>query len=317
VFERPFRDILTNGIRLRVLVEGQGPLVILVHGFPQGWYLWRRQIAPLVAAGYCVAVPDMRGYGGSDRPAAVEDYNIVELCRDVDGIASALGAETYTVVGHDWGALVAWHTALLYRARVRGVVGMGVPYVRLRRGALTDQANFGDRFWYIAYFQEPDRAETELERDVRRSLRMMFAALGGSAGGVWLGQLQHPRSAGLLDCLVDPPRLPEWLTEDDLDYYTAQFRESGFRGPINWYRNIDRNLDLTPQLETAPIEQPALFIAGANDPVLGYLPGFVDSMDALVPNLRAKILVPGAGHWVQVEQPDVVNRALLEFLRTG
>ncbi|HUN56554.1 MAG TPA: alpha/beta hydrolase [Candidatus Binataceae bacterium] len=314
--QRNFEMIKTNGITLRTVVEGKGPLVILLHGFPQSWYLWRHQIDPLVAAGYQVAVPDQRGYGGSDKPAAIEAYNIVELTNDVAGLATALGHERFIVVGHDWGAPVAWHTALLHPQRVRAVVGMSVPYVRGREGVMTKQENFGDNFWYIVYFQQPGVAEAELETDIPKSLRMVYFSISGDAPqGIWF--VKKPASAKFLDGLVDPPSLPSWLTAEDLDYYVAQYRQSGFRGPINWYRNIDRNIAITPQLEHAKIEQPAFFIAGSKDIVLSFGGGgLLAMMDQWVPNLRGKVIIDGAGHWVQAERPGPTNEALLGFLKT-
>jgi pimeloyl-ACP methyl ester carboxylesterase len=314
--QRNFRRIRTNGITLRTVVEGQGPLIILLHGFPQCWYLWRHQIDPLVQAGFQVAVPDQRGYGASDRPAAVEAYNIIELTNDVVGLAGALGHEQFIVVGHDWGAPVAWHTALLHSKRVRAVVGMSVPYLRGQAGIMTRQENFGDNFWYIVYFQKPGVAEAELEADIRKSLRMTyFAASGDAPEELWF--VQKPASARFLDGLIDPPALPSWLTEEDLDYYVAQYQQGGFRGPLNWYRNMDRNIELTPQLENAKIEQPAFFIAGSKDIVLRYGGGgLLEAMNPYLTDLRGKVLVDGAGHWVQAERPEPVNEALLGFLKT-
>ena len=314
--QRNFQMIKTNGVALRTVVEGSGPLAILLHGFPQCWYLWRHQIDPLVAAGFQVAIPDQRGYGGSDRPAPIEAYNIVELCNDVAGLASALGHQRFIVVGHDWGANVAWHTALLHPKRVKAVVGMSVPYLRGRVGAMTRQENFGDNFWYIVYFQAPGVAEAELEADLRRTLRMVYFSISGDAPeGLWLKP--KPVSAKLLEGLIDPPWLPAWLTAEDLDYYVEQFKQSGFRGPLNWYRNIDRNIEITPQLEFAKIEQPACFIAGKKDLVLSFGGGgLLAAMAPYVPDLRGKILVEGAGHWVQAERPGETNAALLAFLKS-
>jgi len=313
--ERNFQMIETNGICLRVVVEGNGPLVILLHGFPQCWYLWRHQIDPLVQAGFQVAVPDQRGYGGRDKPEAIEAYNIVELTNDVAGIADALGHQQFLVVGHDWGAPVAWHTALLHADRVRAVVGMSVPYVRGRVGVMTRQENFGDNFWYIVYFQTPGVAEAELEADIQKSLRITyFVASGDAPDGIWF--IQKPATAKLLDGLPDPDSLPAWLTKEDLDYYVEQYRKSGFRGPLNWYRNIDRNLEITPQLENAKIEQPAFFIAGKKDLVLSFAGGgLLDLMNNYVSDLRGKVLIDGAGHWVQMEKPAEVNEALVGFLK--
>jgi pimeloyl-ACP methyl ester carboxylesterase len=314
--ERHFQLIETNGIRLRSVVEGKGPLVILLHGFPQCWYLWRHQIDPLVEAGFQVAAPDQRGYGGSDRPAEIEAYNIIELTNDVVGLADALGHERFIVVGHDWGAPVAWHTALLHPRRVRAVAGLSVPYTRGRVGTMTRQENFGDNFWYWVYFQQPGVAEAELEADLRKSLRMIYFVVSGDIPEE-MRPVKKPATAKFLDGMTDPERFPSWVTEEDLDYYVAQYQQSGFRGPLNWYRNIDRNIEITPQLETAKIEQPSFFIAGNKDPVLSFGRGnWVSKMDDLVTDMRGKVFIEGAGHWVQMERPAEVNEALLGFLRT-
>ena len=317
---RNFQTIETNGIRLRVVVEGTGPLVILLHGWPQCWYLWRHQIDPLVAAGFQVAIPDQRGYGGSDKPAAIEAYNMLELTNDVAGIATALGHEKFLVVGHDWGAPVAWHTALLHPQRVKAVAGLSVPYTRWRKGTLTQQEFYGDRFWYMVYFQQPGVAEAEFEADLRKSLRMIYYSVSADAPREGL-RMNKPSTAKFLDGMIDPETLPAplpaWLTEEDLDYYVAQYEQSGFRGPINWYRNIDRNCDLTPQLEHAHIEQPSFFIAGKRDPVLAFGDGKgIESMQRRLNDLRGIVLLDDAGHWVQIERPNEVTEALLGFLNT-
>ena len=312
--QRSFRLIETNGIRLRTVVVGQGPLIILLHGWPQCWYLWRHQIDPLVAAGFQVAVPDQRGYGGSDAPQEIEAYDILHLTGDVVGIADALGHSTCIVVGHDWGAPVAWNTALLHAERVRAVVGMSVPYFRWPAGLFTRQENFGDEFWYMVYFQKPGVAEAELEADVRRTLRMIHFSLSGSAPEQLFFE-PKPSTAGFLDGLIDPQELPRGMTQEDLDYYVAQYQQSGFRGGLNWYRNLDRDMEVTPQLEGKQILQPALFLAGEKDLVLKF-PGMnLDTMCALIPNLQGCIIVPGAGHWVPAEYPEEVNRSLLDFLK--
>jgi len=314
--ERNFQLIETNGVRLRAVVEGKGPLVILLHGFPQCWYLWRHQIDPLVEAGFQVVAPDQRGYGGSDCPAEIEAYNIIDLTNDVVGLADALGHERFIVVGHDWGAPVAWHTALLHPKRVRVVVGMSVPYTRWRAGTMTRQENFGDNFWYIVYFQQPGLAEAELEADLRRSLRTIYFTASGDLPAGML-PTRKPATAKYLDGMTDPERFPSWLTEEDLDYYVEQYQQSGFRGPLNWYRNIDRNIEITPQLENAKIEQPSFFIAGKKDPVLSFGGGgWLSQMDNWVSDMRGKVFIEGAGHWVQMERPAEVNEALLGFLRT-
>jgi pimeloyl-ACP methyl ester carboxylesterase len=312
--------IATNGIELHVAEQGTGPLVVLLHGFPEGWHSYRHQLPFLAAAGFRVVAPDQRGYGDSDRPEAIEAYDQVTLAADVAGLIEALGEQQAVVVGHDWGAAVAWNTALLHPGRVRAVAGMSVPFsARPPMSPLAFlRAYFKDRFFYILYFQTPGVAEAELEADVRRSLRMMFYSLSGDAppGSAFRPQAAvAPGSAGaLLPTLIDPPRLPPWLSEAELDEYAAPFARHGFRAPLNWYRNIDRSWRLTAHLTGAKIEQPALFVAGAQDAVLAWNPGALEAMPPLMPNLRATVIVPGAGHWIQQERPDQVNAALLEFV---
>jgi pimeloyl-ACP methyl ester carboxylesterase len=168
----------------------------------------------------------------------------------------------------------------------------------------------------MVYFQKPGVAEAELESNIRRSLRMIyFAASGDAPPGLWF--VRKPSTAKFLDGLVDPPSLPSWLSQEDLDYYVAQYQQSGFRGPLNWYRNIDRNLELTPQLQDAKIELPSFFIAGSKDIVLSFGDGsWVNQMGERLADFRGKVIVEGAGHWVQAEKPEPVNQALLGFLKT-
>jgi pimeloyl-ACP methyl ester carboxylesterase len=318
--ERTFRQIETNGIRLRTVVEGKGPLVILLHGFPQCWYLWRHQIDPLVNAGFQVAVPDQRGYGGSDCPAEIEAYDITHLTNDVVGIADALGHKQFYLVGHDWGAIVAWYVVLLHKERVEALCNMSVPWpfpppASWKVGGMTKQENFGDSFWYIVYFQKPGVAEAELEANIRKSLRTIHFSVSGDAPADAVFT-PKPASAPLLAGWIDPPSLPAWMTEADLDYYEAQYKQSGFRGPINWYRNIDRNITLYPQLKDTKIEVPTLFLAGAKDIVLQFEAGWAEQLDSRIADLRGKVFIEGAGHWVQVERPAAVNTALLNFLKT-
>ena len=226
----------------------------------------------------------------------------------------ALGAERAVVVGHDWGSPVAWHCALLHPDRFHAVAALSVPYVG--RSPLPPIEMFrmmaGDQFFYILYFQEPGVAERELEADVRSTMRRFLYAASGDVTEP-LDFWQKPKTAKFLDGLPDPKTLPPWLTEADLDYFTAEFSRAGFRGGLNWYRNFDRNWELTPQLAGATVTQPALFIAGERDGVLAMVP--VDAMRELVPNLRRLLMIPGCGHWTQQERPAEVNAALIEFLK--
>ena len=311
-----FQTIETNGVHLRTVVEGEGPLLILLHGFPQCWYLWRHQIDPLVEAGFKVAVPDQRGYGGSDAPKRVEAYDLVNLAGDVFGIAETLGYEEFIVIGHDLGAKVAWHTALLYPENCKSVVGLSVPYLRDSEPKLRiDPPGLENSFWYQRYFQEPGVAEEELEADIEKSLLAIYYTLSADTpDGTWMAQTAKPKDSAMIDALVIPESLPNWLTREDLNYYVEQFKKSGFRGALNWYRNIVRNTEIAPQLETAKIKQPAYFIAGSKDDVLKHIPGRIDLMDNWFEDLRGKTLIVGAGHWVQLEQPEKTTQVLIEFL---
>lgn len=313
--EPAFHFIDTNGVTLRTVVEGDGPLVILLHGWPQSWYLWRHQIRPLAEAGYRVAVPDQRGYGGSSKPAAVRDYNIRALCADVAGLARALGYAEFNLVGHDWGCVVAWNTALLHADTCRAVMGLSVPFWR-PDDSIVNPPGFDDRFWYIRYFQPPGVAEAELERDLPTSLLKLYTGLAAdSPSGSWMRQLEFPASAGLLETLGMPERLPSWLTQEDFDYYLSQYRLSGFRGPINWYRNLPTLRADTPELDGARFTQPAAFAAGSADDVLLYDPNWREPFSAAFDDLRFIEIIDGAGHWLQAEKPAETTAQILRFLR--
>ncbi len=316
MIERQFESIETNGVTLRTVVEGEGPLVILLHGFPQCWYLWRHQIDPIVAAGYRVAVPDQRGYGGSSRPPEIADYNIRDLSADVAGIARALGYSEFFLVGHDWGCLVAWNTALLHADTCKAVMGLSVPFWRWGPEGL-DLPGMDDRFWYARYFQEPGVAEAELEADVALSLRSIYHWVSADApAGTFMKQTEHPRASRLLEVLPVPPeQLPDWLTEEDLAYYVEQYETSGFRGPINWYRNIPTNNGLTPELASARFTQPAAFAAGQYDVGLDFDPSWKEKLSSAFDDLRFIEIVKGAGHWLQVEQPADTTALILRFLK--
>ena len=317
IAEPAFRYLQTNGVTLRTLVKGEGPLVILLHGFPEFWHLWRHQIDPIVAAGYRVAVPDQRGYAGSEAPAAVEAYDILHLAADVAGIADALGEDDFTVIGQDWGCIIAWHTALLYPDRVRAVMGLSVPYWGRAEcpDTLVDPPGLDGKFWYIRYFQPPGVPEAALEADIEATLRMAYYTLSAdSPPGTWLSQTEFPSTTPMNRMFQVPAELPSWLNRDDLDYHVAQFRNNGLRGGLNWYRNIARNWHLTPQLAGARIRQPAHFIAGAEDDVLGYVPNWREIMPGNFEDLRRIHLIPGAGHWLMLEKPAETTAAILRFL---
>ena len=313
------RIVETNGIRMHVAEQGAGPLVILLHGFPESWYSWRHQLSGLSDAGYHVVAPDQRGYGQTDRPKEIDKYTQLHLIGDVVGLIDALGETQAVLVGHDWGTAPAWGTALLRPERVRGVVGLSVPYVpRGPASMLTAlRAALGEGF-YMVYFQKPGVAEAELERDVRSTMRKL---LYSASGDVPMAEPQQPVAAeggGILDALVETETLPAWLTAADLDFYTEEFTRTGFAGGLNWYRTIDLSWELMAPWQGAPLSVPALYIAGDRDLVVNF-PGMKKLIPALpnfLPKLRRTVILPGCGHWTQQERPAEVNAAIIEFLTT-
>lgn len=315
------KQISTNGIQLRVFIKGEGPLVVLVHGWPELWYSWRNQIEPLVNAGYRVAVPDMRGYGGSDKPQAVAAYRMSEMAADVAGLISALGEEQAVVIGHDWGAPIAWHTALLHPQQVRAVGGLSVPFTgRSPKPPLELWAElYKGRFFYQLYFREEGVAEKELEQDMTRSLRLIFySACADGMKEMMANPPQKGPGSTMLEGLPDPSPFPAWLSDKELQYYAENFASSGMRGPLNRYRCQDMDWRELAHLQGRRIQQPALFLAGELDPVLAFIPN--TDMVALMrakhlDDLRIGEIIPDGGHWIQQEKPEIVNRHLLAFLQ--
>ena len=314
-----FQTIRTNGVNLRCVVEGDGPLVLMIHGWPESWYSWRHQIGPVRDAGYRVVVPDVRGYGGSDAPEAVEAYDMESLVGDVLGLIDHFGEKQAILFGHDWGAPVVWNTTALHPDRVKAVAALSVPYSP--RGKISSIALwrqiYAGRFFYQIYFQEPGPAEAEFEADIRTALRKIYFSGSGDAPKGLFRPDKSP-DARMLDDLSDPSVLPKWLTEQDLDYYVSQFRKSGFRGPLNRYRNQDRDWERLTSLGGARITRPACFIAGSRDGVLRFVPNvdLVENMKRWVDDLRVCEIIDGAGHWIQQERSERVTALLLGFLAT-
>jgi len=316
------RTIESNGIRMHIAERGEGPLVLLCHGFPESWYSWRHQLKALAEAGFRAVAPDMRGYGQTDRPAEIEKYTLLHLVGDMVGVLDALGAETAAIAGHDWGAPVAWHAALLRPDRFRAVIGLSVPF-RPRGSArpTSVMSQTDDAIFYQLYFQEPGVAEAELECDPLVTVRaVLFGASGeGShlrAPGDAVGMV--PRKSGFLRGLTSPPPLPAWVTQNDVDYYVGEFKRTGFRGGLNWYRNIDRSWELLAPFAGLRVGVPALYMIGDRDLVM-YFKGMdqlLPNLTKFVPKLRETIILPGCGHWTQQERPAEVNAAMIGFLKT-
>ena len=318
------RAIETNGIRMHIAEQGGGPVVLLCHGFPESWYSWRHQLQALADAGFHAVAPDMRGYGQTESPADIDQYTILHLVGDMLGVLDALGVDSAVIVGHDWGAPVAWHAALLRPDRFRGVVGLSVPFrPRGQARPTTVMPQTDDAVFYQLYFQSPGVAEAELEHDVRGTLRRLLytasgdaAASRASAGsGGTVGMV--PRHGGFLSRMTDPGSLPAWITEADIDVYTREFARAGFRGGLNWYRNIDRNWELLAPFAGATVGLPALYIAGDRDLVVKF-PGMdqlIGNLARFLPRLRRTVMLPGCGHWTQQERPGEVTDAILSFLK--
>jgi pimeloyl-ACP methyl ester carboxylesterase len=282
-------------VGLHVVEKGEGKPVVLLHGFPELAHSWRHQIDALADAGYRAVAPDMRGFGRSDAPAEVEAYDIVELCGDVLRVLDERGIKKAAIAGHDWGATVAWHFALMHPDRTACVAGISVPLVpNPPAPPLAIMREHLGQDFYIVWFQEPGVAEAALSRDVRRTL--LTPAVWTAAWGARED---------------DNPRVPPFMTDEDVELYVSEFERTGFRGGLNWYRNIDRNWELTRGYDDRTIEMPALFMAGTRDSTMKWMSPEV--MNGRVPDLRTE-LVEGAGHWLQQERPDEVNRALLALL---
>ena len=322
------RMIESNGIRLNIAEQGKGPLVLLCHGFPESWYSWRHQIDALAAAGFHAVAPDMRGYGKSDRPEAIDQYTIFHLVGDLVGLLDALEVPTAVIVGHDWGAGIAWQAARLRPDRFRAVVAFSVPF--RPRGPVRPTSvmpRTADAQFYQLYFQEPGVAEAELERDPRATVRNMLygasgdgaaaarAAAASSGASPNLGMV--PKGGGFLRGSGAPATLPAWLSEADIDFYAGEFKRSGFRGPLNYYRNIDRNWELTAAFAGVNVTVPALYVAGDRDMVVSF-PGTAEllaNLKQFVPALRDIQMLAGCGHWTQQERASEVSTAIIDFVR--
>ena len=307
-----------NGIRMRVAEQGSGPLVLLCHGWPESWYSWRHQLKALAAAGYRAVAPDMRGYGGTDAPADVAQYTLLHLVGDMVELVHKLGQTQAVIVGHDWGAPVAWNSAMLRPDIFRAVVGMSVPYSPPGRidflSALEKQ---GISTFYMQYFQTPGVAEAEFERDVTASLRRVhYSGSGDAPERASFGLLQPGK--GFLDNTLEPEALPAWMNADDLAYYAGEFQRAGFRGGLNWYRNLRRSWELFGPWRGCIVRQPALFIAGSRDGVLRFpaSKAQIEAYPQTLPGLRGCHIIDGAGHWIQRERAAQVNELLLGFLKS-
>jgi pimeloyl-ACP methyl ester carboxylesterase len=308
------RFIDTNGIRMHCVEAGVGPLVVLLHGFPESWHSWRHQFCALADAGFHAVAPDLRGYGQTDRPEALEAYDIFQLTGDVVGLVKAFGEQSAVIVGHDWGALITSYAALFRPDLFRAVALLSVPYAP--RGTMNqtdwEQKRYPGKVFYQATLRSSGSDQFFMS-DVRSSLLKGLYSLSGEAEGQdrW-SPVRDPAAAR---GIATAPKMPSWLSEQDLDFLEAEYKRAGFTGGLNYYRNMDRNWALTPFLDGAKILQPTLFVAGDRDPVIDFLRGAYNALGTNVPDLRKGVLLPGVGHWTQQESPHEVNRLLIEFLQ--
>jgi pimeloyl-ACP methyl ester carboxylesterase len=313
-----FVTVRNGAIELNVAVSGSGPLIVCVHGFPELSYSWRHQIAHFAARGFRVAALDVRGYGRSSKPQEIAAYTLRQLASDVVAVIDQLGDGPAILFGHDWGAPIVWHTALLHPDRIRAVAGLSVPYRPRGPVPFIDAVRsiYKGRFFYQIYFQQEGVAEKELEADIAVALRKMYFALAGEAPqNGWLAP--KPAEARLLDGLVDPKPFPGWMTERDLAVYVDAFSAGGFRGPLNRYRAQNIDFADLAELSGRGITQPSAFIAGERDAVRAFIPGMDLYADPGVAcsDFRGATILPGIGHWVQQEAPEPTNAALEAFVR--
>ncbi|WP_256354075.1 alpha/beta fold hydrolase [Variovorax sp. dw_308] len=313
-FNHCFAEV--NGIRMHYVDEGQGPLVILLHGFPYLWYVWRRQIGALAEAGYRVVVPDQRGFGQTDQPDSIEAYDMSQAVGDVVGLMAALGETSAVIVGHDLGAGVAQAAAMMRPDLFRGLVMLNTPAPPRgkEKPSVGWRAMAKDKTFYQLYFQQVGKADREMSRDPRKTLRSIFYAISGAATGKERWRLFVEPGETFPDTFPEPKDFPSWLSPRALDYYVDEYTRTGFTGTLNYYRCRDRNWEISAFLHGAVVRQPSLFIGGASDPALEQIVGLYDQLETYLLGLRNKILLPGVGHSAAEERPDQVNELLLGFL---
>jgi pimeloyl-ACP methyl ester carboxylesterase len=300
-------------MRLVVHEQGTGPAVVLCHGFPELAYSWRYQLPAIAAAGFRAIAPDQRGYGDSSAPAAVTDYGLTELTGDLVGLLDAMKIDRAIFVGHDWGGFVAWAMPVLYPERTAGVIGVCTPYIAMpQTAAMRRLVNGKDERFYILWFQEPGRAEAVMDPKARTIFdRLMRAPVDPAQAAVRMmsgGEFDMNPFRRIDELSPDTPLI---LSAEELDVYVKAYEKHGFRGGINWYRNIDRNAREYPQIGAMKLTLPCLMITAAWDVALR--PEMAAGMPALCSDLEMHN-VERAGHWVQQEFPDAVNKLITDWL---
>lgn len=302
----------SNGIRLAVHEQGDGPPVILLHGFPELAYSWRHQLPALAAAGYRAIAPDQRGYGASDKPLNVSDYTVQKLIGDIEGMMAVLSLPKATFVGHDWGAMVLWYMALLSPEKMAGLINLNIPF-QARPPVdpmVLARQRLGDSF-YIVNFQDSDEADRRFAEDVphffdvmmRRNqvTREVFNSLPKEKRVLsLLAAMDRKESAGVA-----------LLSDEEKAYYVDAFSQGGFTGPINWYRNWSQNWASTEGVPQQ-VKVPTLFIGAVDDVIIPS--EYIESMRPCIDDLEIH-MVEDCGHWTQQEKPGEVNEVMLDWLQ--
>ena len=323
-----FKFIDTNGITLRAAVEGEGPLIIMVHGCPESWFSWRRQIPVIAEAGYKVVAIDVRGYGGSDKPHAIEEYTLKKIGADIVGIIDFFEEDQAILIGHDWGGPIVWYTSLLNENRISAVAGLSVPYFPQREVSPLDafEVIYKDKFFYQLYFQKEGVAESEFEPDLRKYLESTYFSI--DARGM-KKQFENPLNAmnkgpntKYLDDVVEFESYPDWINKDEMNYLINEFENSGMRGPLNRYRAQKIDFEELKDFRDKKLKQPAALMVGSLDPVNFFIgDGYKDTehlkevFEPVYENLIKTELINDVGHWTQQEAPEEVNRFLIDFLK--
>ncbi len=323
-----FKFIDTNDITLRAAVEGEGPLVIMVHGCPESWFSWRRQIPVIAEAGYKVVAIDVRGYGGSDKPHPIEEYTLKKISDDIIGIIDFFKEDQAILFGHDWGGPIVWYTSLLNEDRISAVAGLSVPYFPQREISPLDvfEVIYKDKFFYQLYFQKEGVAESEFEPNLRKYLESTYFSIDARGMNK---QFENPLNAmtkgpdaKYLDDVVEFNSYPDWINEDEMNYLINEFENSGMRGPLNRYRAQRIDFEELKDYRDKKLKQPAALMVGSLDPVNFFVgDGYKDTahlkevFDPVYENLIATELINDVGHWTQQEAPEEVNRFLLDFLK--
>ena len=323
-----FKFIDTNGITLRAAVEGEGPLIIMVHGCPESWFSWRRQIPVIAEAGYKVVAIDVRGYGGSDKPHAIEEYTLKKIGADIIGIIDFFEEDQAILIGHDWGGPIVWYTSLLNENRISAVAGLSVPYFPQREVSPLDafEVIYKDKFFYQLYFQKEGVAESEFEPDLRKYLESTYFSI--DARGMKkqfenpLNAMNKGPNAKYLDDVVEFESYPDWINKDEMNYLINEFENSGMRGPLNRYRAQKIDFEELKDFRDKKLKQPAALMVGSLDPVNFFIgDGYKDTehlkevFEPVYENLIKTELINDVGHWTQQEAPEEVNRFLLDFLK--